>query len=222
MTGFMFRLVPLVFVLGSVSGCAGLNTLTSATAPTDLYTLTPKSTFDPALPRLRQQIVVQEPTATAAVSNDRIAVQPSPLQVEYLRGARWVDLAPVIIQALLIESYENTSKVDAVGRSAVSLRPDYLIVTDVREFQARVPPAVAENDRLQVQVRLNFKLVNADLDRIIASRSFEEIVDTQSDEAGDIALAFDQALGGVMRDAVEWSIREMHADALKRPAALVD
>ncbi|WP_227268460.1 ABC-type transport auxiliary lipoprotein family protein [Roseobacter weihaiensis] len=222
MTGFLFRLMPLLVVLGSVSGCAGLSTLTSVTAPTDLYTLTPKSTFDPALPRLRQQIVVQEPTATAAVSNDRIAVQPSPLQVEYLSGARWVDLAPVIIQALLIESYENSGKVDAVGRSAVSLRADYLIVTDLREFQARVPPAVAENDRLQVQVRLNFKLVNADVDRIIASRSFEEIVDTQSDDAGDIALAFDQALGSVMRDAVEWSIREMHADALERPAALED
>lgn len=217
------RMIPsalLGVAMSMLAGCAGLNTLTSAATPTDLYTLTPKSTFDPSLPRLKHQIVVQEPTATAAVSNDRIAVQPSPLQVEYLRGARWVDTAPIIIQALLIESYENSNKVDAVGRSAVSLRADYLIVSDVREFQARVPAQTLEDNRLQVQVRLNVKVINADLDRIIASRSFEEIVDAQSDAAGDIAAAFDESLGDVMRDAVEWSIRAMHSDSLRRPDPL--
>ncbi|MBW4709223.1 membrane integrity-associated transporter subunit PqiC [Roseobacter sp. YSTF-M11] len=218
MTRFPSTLAISLVVTGLLTGCTGLSTLTSATAPTDLYTLTPKSTFDPSLPRLKNQIVIGEPTATAAVSNDRIAVQPSPLQVEYLPGARWVDRAPVIVQALLLESFENSGKVDAVGRSAVSLRADYLVVTDIREFQARVPPEALENDRLQVQVRLNIKVVNADLDRIIASRSFEEIVEAQSDAAPDIAEAFDEALGDVMRDAVEWSIRSMHADARKRPA----
>lgn len=218
MTGHRFRQVVLCAALGLLTGCSGLSTLTAATAPTDLFNLTPKSTFDPTLPRLRQQIVVAEPTATAAVSTDRIAVLPSPLQVEYLPGVRWVDRAPVIIQALLIESYENSGKVDAVGRSEVSLRADYLIVTDVREFQARVPSQPTLDDRLQVQVRLNIKLVNADLDRIIASRSFEEIVEAESDETLDIAEAFDEALGDVMRDAVEWSVRQMHADAVKRLA----
>lgn len=213
---FLRRIMPLA-ACGFLAGCAGLSTLTSATAPTDLFTLTPKSTFDPGLPRLKHQIVIPEPTATAAVSNDRIAVNPSPLQVEYLSGARWVDRAPVIIQALLIESYENSGKVDAVGRSAVSLRADYLVVTDVREFQAQVPVGVPDDTRLQVLVRLNFKLVNADMDRIIASRSFEERVAAQSDDAPDIAEAFDEALGDVMRDAVEWSIRNMHADAQNRP-----
>lgn len=218
MIRFIVRLVFPLIALGFLAGCAGLSTLSSVTAPTDLFTLSPKSTFDPSLPRLKHQIVVQEPTATAAVSNDRIAVNPSPLQVEYLRGARWVDRAPVIIQALLIESYENSGKVDAVGRSAVSLRADYLVVTDLREFQAQVPPETLEDNRLQVLVRLNFKLVNADLDRIIGSRSFEERVEAESDNADDIAQAFDEALGDVMRDAVEWSIRNMHADAQKRPA----
>jgi len=204
-------------IIGLLTGC-GLSTLTSAAAPTNLYTLTPKSTFDPNLPRVKQQIVVLEPTATAAVSNDRIAVMPTPLKVEFLPDARWVDRAPAIIQTLLIESYENSGKVDAVGRSAVDLRADYLVVTDVREFQARLPAGALKDDRLEVDVRLNIKLVNADVDRIIASRSFEEVVPAQSDEADDIAVAFDMALGRAMRKSVEWSVREMHSDARKRPA----
>jgi cholesterol transport system auxiliary component len=212
MTRTVFRLAGLIGVL-CITGCTGLATLSSATAPTDLYLLTPKSTFDPGLPRVRQQIVVPEPTATAAVSNDRITVQPTPLEVRFLPGARWVDRAPLIIQSLLIESFENSGKVDAVGRSAVGLRADYIIVTDVREFQARIADPSKPDAPLETYVRLNIKIVNEAADRIIASRSFENLQTSASDEARDIVAAFDLALGKVLKSAVEWSVRRIHSDA---------
>ena len=218
MNRFIPRMVAPVVVLALLSGCAGLSTLNSASKPTNLYLLTPKSTFAAGLPRLKQQIIVDEPTATAAVNNDRIAVQPTPLQIQYLPGVRWVDRAPVFIQTLLIESYENTGKVGAVGRSAVGLRADYIIVTDVREFQARAPNNAAPDSPLEIHVRLNIKVVDAALDQIIASRSFEEFEPTVSDKAEDIVEAFDEALGDALRDSVEWSIRKMHSDAAQRPS----
>lgn len=206
----MGRRLALALALGlGLVGCSSLETLTSVARPVELFALTPKSTFDASLPRLRQQIVVTEPTAGAAVSSDQIAVQPSPLQVQYLPDARWVDRAPVFVQALLIESYENSGKVDAVGRSAVGLRADYLIVTELREFQARVRPDMPDNAPLEVQVRLNMKVVDGFEDRIIASRSFEEFMVADDDKAASIAKAFDEALGDVMRDGVEWSVRQM-------------
>ena len=192
----------------SLSGCAGLSSIIDATTPNNLFTLTPKSTFSTSLPRLRSQIVVDQPTATAMVDTDRIAVQPTPLQVQYLPDARWVDRAPLIVQALLIESFESSNRVPAVGGSAIGLRADYIVVTDIREFQAFVPE-VAENSALQVNVRLNIKIVETFNDRIIASRSFEEVVPAATDAAPDVAFAFDEALGDTMRDAVEWSIREI-------------
>ncbi len=207
-----------VLGLSLLSGCTGLASLNSATAPVDLYLLTPKSTFDPGLPRVRQQIVVTEPTATAAVSNDRITVQPTALEVRFLPGARWVDRAPLIIQSLLIESFENSGKVDAVGRSAIGLRADYEIVTDVREFQAILTDTgstSAADAPLVADVRLNIKIVSSNDDRIIASRSFESLQEASSDNASDIVNAFDIALGRVMKKSVEWSIREMHRDVLR-------
>jgi len=192
----------------SLGGCAGLASLTNVATPNELYMLSPKSTFDPNLPRLQSQIVVEQPTATATVDTDQIAVQPTPLQVQYLPGVRWVDRAPLIVQALLIESFENTGKVPAVGSSTIGLRADYVVVTDIREFQALVPQG-AESQALQIDVRLNVKLIDAFNDRIIGSRSFEEIVPAASDEAADVSAAFDEALGDTMRDAVEWSIREI-------------
>lgn len=199
----------------AAAGCAPLDQLNAVATPTDLYLLTPKSTFDADLPKIREQIVVDVPTATAAVSTDRIAVQPSPLEVQYLPGARWVDRAPIIIQALLIESFENSGKVGAVGRSNVDLRADYVIVTDVREFQAQVPQDAPES-ALEVHVRLNVKIIDAERDRIVASESFERVTVAASDGMEDVAFAFDESLGAVMRKAVEWSVREMAARPISR------
>ncbi len=197
-----------LLLLGGLPGCAALTGLTAATTPNELYVLTPKSTFDSDLPSIRYQIAVQEPTATAAVDTDQIAVQPTPLRVQYLPSARWVNRAPLIVQALMIESFENSGRVPAVGSSAIGLRADFLIVTDIREFQATVP--VDNPDApLEVDVRLNIKLVDAFSDRIISSRSFEEKTLSASDAAVDVTLAFDSALGDTLRDAVEWSIREI-------------
>lgn len=198
-----------------LTGCSGLSALTRVSRPNELYMLTPKSTFDEKLPRIAQQIVIEEPTATAAVDTDQIAVQPTSLRVQYLPRARWVDRAPLIVQALLIESYENSNRVDAVGRSAVGLRADYLIVTDIREFQALVPASEQADEGLNVNVRLNIKVIDSDLDRIIGSRSFEEVVRSKSDDVSDVISAFDEALGDTMRDSVEWSVRLIHGHAIR-------
>ena len=90
----------------------------------------------------------------------------------------------------------------------IGLRADFLIVTDIREFQAIVPQDDPDAP-LRVDVRLNIKLIDAFEDRIIASRSFEEVVPALSDAPRDVVEAFDEALGDTMRDSVEWSIREI-------------
>lgn len=215
----------------ALSGCSGLGTLNRAAAPTDLYTLTPKSTFDGGLPRLSHQIVIEEPTASSAVDTDQIAVQPTPHQFQYLPTARWVDRAPVIVQNLLIESFENSGKVAAVGRSSVGLRPDYMIITDLREFQARIPKVepvplvegqavqarLPETDALEIHVRLNLKLVDAFDDHIIGSKSFERVIISPTDDIEDVVSAFDDALGKTMRRAVEWSVRTIYSHGQRNP-----
>lgn len=209
----MIRHFLVVLALVSLGGCAGLGTLRQASKPNDLYLLTPKSTFSSSLPRIQKQVVVQEPTATAAVNTDQIAIQPTPLLVQYLPRARWVDRAPLIVQALLVESYENSGKVAAVGRSTVGLRADYVIVPDLREFQGLV---IAEDDgssTVRVEVRMNIKIIDEFEDKIIASDSFREYVVAASDKTPDLVRAFDDALGKTMRDAVEWSVRRINTHA---------
>ncbi len=213
----MIRSFIAMLAIVSMAGCTGLGTLQQASKPNDLYLLSPKSTFSPSLPRVQRQIVVEEPTATAAVNTDQIAVQPTPLQVQYLARARWVDRAPLIVQTLLVESFENSGKVAAVGRSTVGLRADYVIVPDLREFQGIVVSEADNSSNIRVEVRMNIKIIDEFEDKIIASSSFQENVVSASDQTADLVTAFDTALGRTMRDAVEWSIRKIHSHAANNP-----
>jgi cholesterol transport system auxiliary component len=193
--------------IASVTGCAGLATLKSVTEPTDRYDLTPKSTYDPSLPAIAAQLVVEEPTAASSVNTDRIAIKPNHYQVQYFPRARWVDRAPLLVQTMLVESFENTGKVAAVGRQAIGLSSDFTLVTDLREFQATV--GEGENSPIAVTVQLNMKIVQEPLGLIVASKSFMHRVPEVSSEMISVVTAFDTALGKTMRQAVEWTVRRI-------------
>ena len=205
------KVVLALALVSSLAACAGLSTLRNVTQPTDLYDLTPKSTYADDLPSISAQVVVEEPTAVASVNTDRIAIKPNPYQVQYFPDARWVDRAPVLVQTLLVESFENTKHAASVGRLAIGLTPDFTLVTDLREFQAEVP-ANGEAP-LIVNVRLNVKIVDEPEGHIIASRSFDRVEKVGSTQMNDVVKAFDEALGGTMKDAVEWTLHEIHAFA---------
>lgn len=194
----------------ALAGCASLARLEAVTSAVDLYDLSPKSTFDPDLPEISAQLVIEEPTAGSAVNTDRIAVRPTPLKVQYFAEGRWIDRAPALVQTLLIESFENTDRVLSVGRQAVGLAADYTLVSELREFEARVQGENAEAP-LDVMVVLNIKIVRNPEGRIIASRSFARTMPAPTSALPDVVATFDEALGKAMRHAVEWTIREIAA-----------
>ena len=199
-----------------LSGCAEIGRITNAANPIQLYALTPKSTFPAAMPSVDSQLVVEEPTADASVNTDRIAVKPSPLQLQYFPIARWVDRAPLVVQRLMIESFENTGALTSVGRSSVGLRADYTLLSDLREFQAILPEnlspdplAEAPDLPVDVLVRLNLKIVKQPESLIVSSRSFSARRKARSNEFDDVAAAFDDALGRTLREAVIWTVQEI-------------
>jgi len=190
-----------------VTGCTSLDTLRSATEPTDLYDLTPKSTYAAGLPAITAQIVVEEPTAASSVNTNRIAIKPNPFQVQYFPKARWVDRAPLLVQTLLVESFENTGKVTAVGRQAIGLSADFTLVTDLREFQAAVEDG--DNGTISIAVQLNMKIVQEPRGLIIASQSFVRREQAASNDMLAVVAAFDNALGKTMARAVDWTVRRI-------------
>jgi cholesterol transport system auxiliary component len=171
--------------------------------PAQLYTLTPKSTFEPGLPKVDWQLVIERPVASAGLNSQRIALQRSAVTVDYFARANWTDSAPQLVQTLLIESFENTGKIAAVTRESSQLRADYVLQTELREFQAEYDKTSAPPT---VRVRLNGKLIRMPDRTIVGSETVERQVRAEKADMESVVLAFDEALGKVMKRIVEWTL----------------
>lgn len=193
------RVLPLLLMVGLLLGACQLP---GSGEPPNLYTLTPKSTFVPDLPGLNRQLVVERPIASAGLSTGRIALQRSPVSLEYYANASWTDTAPAMVQTLLIESFENSGKIVSVARESATLRPDLILRPELREFQAEYdgsgPPLV--------RVRINVRLIRMPDRAIVNGYTAEQTVRADGTDLQSIVLAFDEALGSVMRRIVEWTL----------------
>ncbi len=171
--------------------------------PPLLYRLTPKSTFDDTLPTVDWQLLVEAPVVQAGLNTTRIALQRSPTQLEYYARANWTDRAPDMVQTLILESFENSNNIIAVGRDSLGLRADFVLKIELREFQAEYQGAGPP----EVRVQLNAKLVRMPRRAIVASQRFGFVQAAEADRLDPIVSAFDEALGKVLRDLVEWTLR---------------
>jgi cholesterol transport system auxiliary component len=193
-----------LLMAAGLTACGGVSLLGPTGPPPNVYDLSPKSTFDDDLPTVDWQLTVEEPTASRALDTDRITVKPTPFEVGYLSGARWSDRAPRMIQTRLVESFENTHHIVAVGRQTIGLRGDYNLKSELREFQAEFFDG---DDGPSVLVRMNFKIIEMPAAEIIASNTFERRESIPDRNMSSIITGFDDALGGVMKHAVQWTLR---------------
>ena len=184
-----------------LSACGSL--LPSPGPAPHLYTLTPKSTFRDDLPTATWQLVVEEPTAAGGLMTHNIALRMDPIELQYFAAGRWTERAPRMVQTLIVESFENTGRIVAVGREAVGLRSDYNLKTELREFQAEY---VTPDQAPSVRVRVNAKIIAQPRREIIASRTFEASVPATSTAMEAVIRAFDAALGRVLKGIVEWAL----------------
>jgi cholesterol transport system auxiliary component len=187
----------------SAAGCQGL--LPGQSEPAKLYTLTPKTTFNPDLPKASWQLSVDVPIAEAGLNATRIALRRSPVTLDYYANAEWVDRAPLLAQRLLVESFEATGKIVAVARQSVNLRSDYTLICELREFQAEYDGG--DRTAPNVRVRLTAKLVKMPERVIVGSTTSEYVERAEGTDLDRVVLAFDAALGKVLRRIVEWTFQ---------------
>lgn len=187
----------------ALTGCQALSAIDSAAEPTDLYTATPKSTFDLDLPNVYWQLAVEVPVSAASLNTGRIAIQMSPTSTDYYAKVAWTDRAPLMVQTRIVDSFENTRKIVAVARESIALRANYVLQPDLRNFEAMYfydqPPIV--------KVRIIAKLVRMPDRQIIGVASFERCVRARADKVPKVVDAFDQALGSVIKRLVSWTLR---------------
>ena len=152
--------------------------------------------------RLAWQLTVDQPDAPDALDNMRIAIVKSTLEMDYYANAQWPDRLPDLVQSAIMEGFDATNRISA-GRNAEGLKSDYVLTTDITDFQARydVPDGVPT-----IVVRINARLIGSRSRVVIQSKSFRIEVPATANSVPAAVDAFDQALATIVSQIVEWTL----------------
>ncbi|WP_420392866.1 ABC-type transport auxiliary lipoprotein family protein [Acuticoccus sp.] len=146
------------------------------------------------------QILVPEPRALDALATERIAVKPTPLTIAYYPQVTYQDVAPKVLQRVLLDTFVNSGRAQAVGLPGESLLINYQVVTEVRAFQAET----FDGNRARVEVAV--KLLNDANGRVVQTRVFSTVVPIVSDEVEMAAAGINLAVQVLAADIVEWTL----------------
>jgi len=180
---------------------AGLERMTgggAAAAAVAIYDLAAPTAFPPPTKAPTAQLTVAEATGTLLYDTQKILVRPKAPQDPSFESARWSDTLPKLIQAKLLQSFENSKYLAAVARPLEGLNSDFQLLTEIRAFQITTAPDTA------AVVELSAKILGEN-GRIKAQRVFRSTVPTKLTDAAAAAAALDQAFGAVAKDIVTWT-----------------
>ena len=175
----------------------------------------PATTFDLTAPSQRVrggsiagQVAVAEPVAIQVFEAERILVKGPNNTVSFLGGGQWADRLPRLIQARLVQTFENASRLKAVSRTGDRILADYLLTSEIRSFQIDATTGEAV-------VEMSAKIVHDRTGRIVGGRVFTGRAPVAAIDPANAAQALDRALSGVLLDIVRW-VGTGHGQAVVR------
>jgi cholesterol transport system auxiliary component len=198
------RLVAALALLALAASCGSI--LPAPPPPPALYRLTPLAAGTAATGAMVPlQLVVDLPTAPAALDTTRIALARSPTTLDYFANAAWTDRPASALQTLIVESLENAGKIRVVARQSAELRADAVLMTDLRDFEA----VYGGNGPPEIRVRFDCRLVKWPDRNVIAVRSFTATVPATANETAAIVAGFDDAFHQTMRALAPWAAQTL-------------
>ena len=165
-------------------------------APKTIYDLTAPTSFPPTKEPAIAQLAVVEPTVTLQLDTQRILVAP-PGNRPGFADVQWGDASPKLVQARLVQTFENFSLQRAVTRASGDVSADQQLLVDIRSFE------VAEKDA-SAAVIMTAKIVSKE-GRVQASKIFTGRAPVAEIDPARVAAAIDQAFGQVAVEIVVWA-----------------
>jgi len=189
---------------------SGLEKMTGGGAPAQ------KVTYDLRAPRdlgiavkaIKGQLALPDPTAVIMLQTQRMLFSPAGKEYPDFASFLWADTIPKLLQARLIDSFENYDIADAPlhmsDMGSNTGQPDFQLLINVRRFEIAVQPSpVAE-------IALSARLVDKD-GKVIASRMFEDSQKVEQIEPSVAVTAFSEAFGRIAKEMISWTVQVLQA-----------
>lgn len=182
---------------------AGLEKMTGGgtPAPKITYDLRAAQGFAAPAKAIKGQLVIPEPSAVAMLETQRMLFSPVKEYPDFTEFV-WADSIPKLLQARLIESFENYDIAHAPLRATDIGQTDFQLLIDVRRFQ------IATDSQAAVQIGLSARIVDKN-GKVIASRLFEQSQTFDKVEPQAAVSAFNDAFGRLAKDVITWTVQAL-------------
>jgi phospholipid/cholesterol/gamma-HCH transport system substrate-binding protein len=181
----------------------GLEKMTGGGTPEQkiTYDLRAPQNLGPAKKTIKGQLAIPEPTAVAMLETQRMLFSPVkdyPGFADFL----WADSIPKLLQARLIESFENYDIAHAPLRTPDIGQTDFQLLIDIRRFR------IATDQDPAAEIGWSARIVDKD-GKVIASRLFEESQKFDKVESAAAVAAFNDAFGRMAKDMIAWTVQAL-------------
>ncbi|BCP53130.1 ABC transporter [Kaistia sp. 32K] len=150
--------------------------------------------------RTSAQVLVPEPFALQTLASQRIVVTRGSL-VAYYPNAQYPDTLPRVVQSRIIQAFEKSKSVRAIGRPGEGLSIDYQLLTNLRTFAFNVTPS----GRF-AEIELFAQIMNDRNGKVVEAKVFEASVPVAEDTAPAAVAGLNAALDEVLKELVAWAV----------------
>lgn len=171
--------------------------------PPPIYLLRPPLPPAGGAARVGWQLSIVLPEAPDSLDTNRIVLQQADGTMDLYANAEWPDRLSLLVQSALLDAFQASNRIAAVARDTDGLKSDYLLQTDIRDFEAVYETADTAPSAV---VRIQARLVG------VRSRAIVRSLEARAETAADantvpaVVAAMNQALGTTMSQIVGWAL----------------
>jgi cholesterol transport system auxiliary component len=184
-----------------LAGCGSL--LEPSNPPLQIFLLKPRLEALGDAPKASWQLAVAAPEMAQMLDTHRIVLVRG-ATMDYYADAQWTDPASRLLQGLLVEAFKESGKIVGVGRDTGEVRADYILQTQVRDFEAQYQD---ENGAPTVVVSISAQLTAARTREVVASFETTKNVPAAQNSVPAVVDAFGAATRAALEDIARWALR---------------
>jgi phospholipid/cholesterol/gamma-HCH transport system substrate-binding protein len=162
-----------------------------------VYDLVAPTTFPPLAKDIKEHMIVPDPAASLVFDTQNILIKSAAGTYSTIENSKWADTLPKLMQAKIVQSFENASQLSSVSRPIDQLEAKYKLELAIRNFQISLEPAPT------ALVEFSARLVS-DKGAVTSARIFKVSVPAESSDAPKAVAALNQAFAKTAVELVTW------------------
>lgn len=148
------------------------------------------------------QMVVPDPTAILLFDTQKILIRTQDGTYSNVKGGQWADNLPKLMQARVVQSFENAHQLKEVSKPFDTIEGAYRLELGIRNFQMTQEPTPT------AVVEFSARVLD-DKGQVTGAHIFNISVPAKTVEASDAVAALNAAFSKAAHELVVWTVEQM-------------